>query len=110
VRGRDVEPKLLDQAGEPRRLTLREIENEAGQRRGVGDRMLERAFQPAPDEPRVERIVAVLYQHRPMGEEEECPSRILELGSADEHRAVDVVPLARVGIDGRAAVDQRVEK
>jgi hypothetical protein len=107
---RDVESKLLHKAGEPRRLTLGEIENESSQRGGVDDRMLERAFQPAPDEPRVERIVAVLDQHCRLGEAEEGPSRVLELGGADEHGAVDMVPLPRVGIDGRAAVHQGVEK
>jgi hypothetical protein len=110
MRGRDVESKLLDQAGETRRLTLREIEDESSERGGVDDRMLERAFQPAADEPCIEGIVAVLDQHRALGEAEESPSRVLELRSADEHRAVDVVPLPRVGIDGRAAVDQRVKK
>ena len=110
MRRRDVETELLDQAGESRRLTLREVENESSEGGGVDDRMLERALEPAPDEPRVKRIVAVLHQHRAMGEAEERPSRVLELWSADEHRAVDVVPLPGVGIDGRAAVDQGVEK
>jgi hypothetical protein len=107
---RDVESELLDEAGEARRLTLRQVENEPSQCRGVDDRMLERAFQAAADEPRVERVVAVLDEHRALGKAEESASRVLELRRADEHRAVDVVPFARVGIDGRAAVDQRVEE
>ena len=106
----DVESKLLDKAGESGRLSLGEIEHQSSQRGGVDDRMLERAFQPAADEPRVERVVAVLDQHRRLGEAEERPSRVLELGGADEHRAVDVVPLTCVGIDGGAAVHQGVEK
>ena len=106
----DVESELLDQAGEAGRLTLRKVENEPSQRRGVDDRMLERAFEPTADEPRVERVVAVLDEHSALGKAKESPSRVLELRGADEHRAVDVVPLARVGIDGRAAIDQRVEE
>jgi hypothetical protein len=110
MRRRDVESELLDQASEAGRLTLRQVEDESGQRRGVDDRMLERAFQPAADEPRVERVVAVLDEHGALGEAEECSTCILELGRADQHRAIDVVALARVGIDRCAAVDQRVEE
>jgi len=65
---RDVESKLLDKAGEAGRLTLGQIENQASQRRGVDDRMLERAFKPAADEPRVECVVAVLDENRGLGE------------------------------------------
>jgi hypothetical protein len=110
VRRGHVEAKLLHQAGEAGRLALRQIENESSQRGGVDDRMLERAFQSAADEPRVEGVVAVLDQHRALGEAEERPPGIPELWCSDQHRAVDVVSLACVGIDGRAAVDERVEK
>jgi hypothetical protein len=107
---RHVESKLADEAGEAGRLTLRQVENQSSQRGGVDDRMLERAFQPSADEPGVERVVAVLDQHRALGEAEKAPTRVFEFGRADEHRAVDVVPLSGVRIDGRPAVDQRVEK
>jgi hypothetical protein len=110
MRRGDVEPELLHQTSQAGRLTLRQVENESSQRRGVDDRMLERAFQPAADEPRVECVVAVLDEHGALCEAEECPSRVLELGRADQHRAVDVVSLTRIGIDGCAAVDQRVEE
>jgi hypothetical protein len=110
VRWGDVETKLLHQAGEARRLTFRKVENESSQGGGVDDRMLERAFQPAADEPRVERVVAVLDQHRALGKAEERPPGIPELGRPDQHRPVDVVSLPRVWIDGRAAVDERVEE
>jgi hypothetical protein len=72
--------------------------------------MLERALQPAADKPRVERVVAVLDQHRALGKPQEASPGVLELGRADQHRAVDVMPLAGVGIDGRATVDQGVEE
>jgi hypothetical protein len=110
MRRRHVESKLVDEAGEAWRLTLRKVQDESSQRGRVDDRMLERAFQSSADEPRVERVVAVLDEHGALGEAEKCPSRVLELRRADEHRAVDVVSLPGVRIDGRAAVDQRVEK
>src|SRR5207247_9248835 len=82
----------------------------SGQRRGVDERMLERALQAASDEPGVERVVAVLYQHRALSETQEAPSCVLELGRSDQHRAVDVVTSAGVWVDGRTAVDKRVEE
>jgi hypothetical protein len=72
--------------------------------------MLERAFQPATDQPGVERVVAVLHEHRPLREAKECPSRIPELRRPDQHRAIDVVAPARIGVDGGAAVDKGVEE
>jgi len=107
---RDVESQLVHEPGQPRRLALRQVEHEPGQRRGVDDRMLERALQSASDEPGVERVVAVLYQHRALSETQEAPSCVLELGRSDQHRAVDVVTSAGVWVDGRTAVDKRVEE
>jgi hypothetical protein len=72
--------------------------------------MLKRAFQPAADKPRVESVVAVLDQDRPQGKPKECAPGVFELGRADEHRPVDVVALARVWVDGCAAIDQRVKE
>jgi hypothetical protein len=72
--------------------------------------MLERALQAAADEPGVECIVAVLDEHGALGEAQESPARVLELGRADQHRAVDVVSPPGIGVDRRAAVDQRVEE
>jgi hypothetical protein len=60
VRGRDVQLQLLDQAREAGRLALGELEHQACQRGGVDDRVLERAFEPTSDQPRVKRVVAVL--------------------------------------------------
>ena len=54
--------------------------------------------------------MAVLDQDGALGKAQECAARILEFRRADEHRAVDVVPPARVGVDGRPAVDQGVEE
>jgi hypothetical protein len=107
---RHVEPELLDQPGQSRSLALGQLQHEPGQSRGVDDRMLERAFQPSPDEPGVERVVAVLDEDRALGEPEECAARVLELRRPDQHRAVDVVTLLRIRVDRRAAVDQRVEE
>ena len=66
--GRHVEAKLGDQAREPRRLSFRQLEDKARERGRVDDRVLERTLQPAPDEPRVEGVVAVLDQHRTLRE------------------------------------------
>ncbi len=54
--------------------------------------------------------MAVLDEHGSLREAQECPARVLELGRPDQHRALNVVTPARVGVDGGAAVDQRVEK
>ena len=110
MRGRDVETQYLDEGGETRRLPLREVEDESRQRGRVDDRVLERALETATDEPRVERVVAVLDQHGALREAQECPPRVFELGCADQHRSLDVVTPARVWVDGCAAVDERVEE
>ncbi len=97
-----VEGELLDQARQSRRLSLGKLHHEAGQRRRVDDGVLERALQPAADEPGVEGVVAVLDQHGAVGE--------TKLRRSDEHRAVDVVAPVGVRIDRRLAVDQGVEE
>jgi hypothetical protein len=110
VRRRDVEAELLDETRETGRLAFREVEDEPGERRRVDDRMLERALEATPYEPRVEGVVAVLDEHRPLRESKEATSRVLELWGADQHRAIDVMALARVGVDRGTAVDQGVEE
>jgi len=107
---RDVEAELVHEPGQPGRLALRQVEDEARQGRGVDDRMLERALQAASDKPGVERVVAVLDQDRALSETQEATPCVLELGRADEHRAIDVVTSAGVRVDGRAAIDERVEE
>jgi len=110
VRRLDVESQLVDQERQARGLALRQLEHQPSQRRGVDDRVLERALEPPTDQPRVEGVVAVLDQHRAVREAEKGAARVPELRRPDEHRAVDVVPLARVRVDRRPAVDQRVEE
>ena len=110
MRGLDVEPELVDEAAQARNLTLWDLEDEPGQRARVDDRVLERALQAAADEPGVEGVVAVFHEHSALREAEECASRVLEDRRADQHRAVDVVTPARVRVDGRAAIDKRVEE
>jgi len=110
VSRRDVEAQLVDEPGQAGRLALGQVEDKARQGRGVDDRVREGALQAASDKPCVERVVAVLDQHRALREAQEPAPCILELGRADEHRTVDVVALARVWVDGRAAVDKRVEE
>jgi hypothetical protein len=110
VSRRDVEAKLVHQAGKSRSLALRQGQHETREGGRVDDRVLKRALQAAADEPRVECVVAVLDEHRPLREAQERAARVLELWRSDEHRAVDVVAPARVGIDRRAAVDERVEE
>jgi hypothetical protein len=110
VRRCDVDTQLGHQAREARRLSFGQVQDQARQRGGVDDRVLERALEATADEPGVERVVAVLHQHCALGEAQESAPCVFELGGADEHRAVDVVALARVGIDGRPTVDERVEE
>jgi len=110
MRGRDIERKLLDQPGKAWGLALWKLQHEARQRRRVDDRVLERAFKASADQPRVERVVAVLDEHRAVGETQEGAAGIAKLRCADQHRAVDVVPPVRVRVDRRLAVHQRVEE
>ncbi len=72
--------------------------------------MLERALQTATDEPCVERIVAVLDQHRALSETQEGTARVAKFRRADKHRAVDVMAPVRVRVYRRLAVDEGVEK
>jgi hypothetical protein len=106
----DVDAEVGDQPGQPGHLALRKLHDKAGQRGRVDDRVLERALEATTDQPRVECVVAVLHEHGAVGETQEGAARVLEHGRADEHRAVDVVALAGVGVDRGTAVDERVEK
>jgi len=72
--------------------------------------MREGAFEAAANQPAVEGIVAVLDQHGALCESQEGPACVAELGRTDQHRPVDVMALFRIGVDRRAAVDERVEK
>ncbi len=110
MRRSDVEAQHLDQRGKPRRLPFRQLEDKPCERGRVDDRMLEWALQAAADEPGVKRVVAVLDQHGALREAQECPSRVLELGGADQHRAFDVVTPAGIWVDRGAAVDESVEE
>jgi hypothetical protein len=47
--------------------------------------VLQGAFQPAADKPRIEGIVTVLHENRALRETQKRSARILELGCADEH-------------------------
>src|SRR5439155_247851 len=71
---------------------------------------LQLTLQAAAHEPRVERVVAVLDEDRALGKTQEAAPRVFEFGGADEHRTVDVVALAGVRVDRRAAVDQGVKE
>jgi len=106
----DVERELLDQSREARRLAFGKLQHEPRQGRGVDDRMLERALEPPTDQPRVEGIVAVLDEHGAVRETQEGAACVAKLGCANEHRTVDVMAAVRVGVDGRLAVDEGVEK
>jgi len=110
MRRLDVETELVDQALQARHLALRDLHHEAGERRRVDDRVLERALQAAAHEPRVERVVAVLHEHGALREAQKGSACVLEHRRADQHRTVDVVALLRVRVDGRPAVDERVEE
>jgi hypothetical protein len=105
-----IETELLHQSGEARRLTLGQLKDEPGQCRGVDDRVLQRAFEAPANQPRVERIVAVLDQNGAVGETKERSTGVAELGRPDQHRPVDVVALLGVRIDRRPAIDERVKE
>jgi hypothetical protein len=110
MRRRDIEAEHLDEPGEAGGLALRELEHEPRQRGRVDDRVLERAFQPPPDQPCIERVMAVLDQHGASSEPQERAPRIAKLRRPDEHRPIDVMPAVRVRVDRRLAVDERVEE
>jgi hypothetical protein len=110
VCGRDVELQLLDQSRQAGSLAFGKLENKAPQRRRIDDRVLERALEPTTDQPAVESVMAVLYQHGALRKAQETTPRVLELRRADEHRPIDVMPPFRVGIDRRLAIDQCVEE
>jgi hypothetical protein len=110
VRRRHVESEHLDEPGQARSLSLGELEHEPGQCGGVDDRVLERAFQASTDEPRVERVMAVLDKHCALRETQERAAGIAKLWRANEHRPVDVMAAMRVWVDRRLAIDERVEE
>jgi hypothetical protein len=72
--------------------------------------MRQRAFQPPTHEPGVKGIVAVLNQNGTLRETKEGPARVTKLRRPDQHRPVYVMPLLGVWVDGRSAIDERVEK
>jgi hypothetical protein len=72
--------------------------------------VLEWALEAATNEPCVERVMAVLDEHGALGESQKCTAGIPEFRRADQHRAIDVMALFRVWIDGCPAIDQRVEE
>jgi hypothetical protein len=85
VGGRDVEAELLNQPRQAGRLAFGQVEHQPRECRGVDDRMLERAFQTASDQPCVERVVAVLNKDRCLRKSQERAPRIFELRRSDEH-------------------------
>lgn len=107
---RHVEAQHLDEARKARRLAFGKLQYEPGQSRGVDDRVLERTFQASTHKPRIERVVAVLDQDRPLGKAQEGSAGVSKLGRADEHGPVDVMAPVRVWVDGCLAVHQRVEE
>jgi hypothetical protein len=68
VCGCHVKSELLHQARQPRSLAFRQVQYQPGQRRGVDDRMLERALEASTNEPGVKCIVAVFDENGALGE------------------------------------------
>jgi hypothetical protein len=110
VLGHYVQLQLLDHPDQPRRLPRGQVQNQPGQGGGVDDEVLERAAQAPAEQIGVERVVAVLDQDRSPGEAQEGGAGVTEAGRPDQHRPVDLVPAAGVGVDGSSAVDQGVEE
>ena len=110
MRGAHVQAQLLDHAGQAWRLAARQLEHQAGQRRGVDDGVLEGLLQAPADQVGVKGVVAVLDQDGAPSEAQESGARSAESGRADQHRAVDLVALLRVAVDRRPGLDQGVEE
>jgi hypothetical protein len=106
----DVELEDLHQPSQAGRLAFGELQHKSRESGRIDDRVRQRAFEAAADQPRVEGIVAVLDQHRALCETKECPAGIAKFRRPNQHRPIDVVALLGVGIDWRAAIDQGVEK
>jgi hypothetical protein len=110
VDGLDLDLQGFDQPGQPGRLAAGQLEHQPAERGRVDNRVLERPGQSPAQDPGVEGVVAVLDQDRSAGEVEKGSPGITELGRVDEHLALDQMPPLRVGIDGRAGVDEGVEE
>src|SRR5205085_12544896 len=98
VRWGYVQAQLLDEARQSRSLPLRQVEHQPRERRGVDDRMLQRALQTTAHEPGVEGVVAVLDQHGALCKTQEPATRVFEFRRPDEHRTIDMVALARIRV------------
>jgi hypothetical protein len=72
--------------------------------------MLERTLQASAHQPGVERVMAVLDQHRALCKAEKGTASVAKLGRANQHRPVDVMAAVGVRIDRSLAVHQRVEE
>ncbi len=103
-----ADPELFDHPRQAGRLAGLQVEHQASHGGGVDDRVLERPLQTPTHEIGVESIMTVLDQDGAAGEAEEGRARVGERGRAHEHRAVDLMALLGVAIDGRPAVDQGV--
>jgi tryptophanyl-tRNA synthetase len=110
VDGLDLDLQRLHQPGQAGRLTGRQLEHHPAQRRGVDDRVLEGLGEPAPEDPGVEGVVAVLDQDGAPREVEEAPPGVPELGRVDQHLALDQVAALGVRVDRRPRVDEGVEE
>jgi len=110
VDGLHADLQQLHEAGQAGRLARRQLQHQPAERGGVHHRVLERAAQPAAEDPGVEGVVAVLDQHRAAREVEEAAARVAELRRVHQHLAIDQVPALGVGVDRRPRVDQGVEE
>jgi hypothetical protein len=106
----DVQLESLDQPSQRRRLPGRQPQHQAAECCRVEDRMLEWARQAAADDPGVEGVVRVLDESGSAREVEEGAARIRKLRGVGNHLAIDLMAAARVGIDRRARMDERVEE
>jgi hypothetical protein len=70
VDGLHPDLKQLHEARQAGRLARRQLQHQPAERGGVHHRVLERAAEPAAEDPGVEGVVAVLDQHRAAGEVE----------------------------------------
>lgn len=110
VRRLQVELELGHQPDQRGCLPGWQLEKRPAERRRVDDRVLERPAQAPRDQPGVEGVVAVLDEDAALGELQKGQAGLAELGRAGEHAALDLVPLAGVGVDRRPGVDQGVEE
>ena len=83
MHGFDLDLEGLDEPGQAGRLSRRQLQDQATERGRIEDGVLERPGEATAEDPGVERVMAVLDQHRGAGEVQEGAAGVRELGGVD---------------------------